>query len=110
MLQKFKLLALSAGLAFMAPTSSALDEASFEVKFNYDPVAPVEITYRNAVRTAYRACRMGSHLLPVKQALKRTCMQPVIEDFVIATGNQDLIALHETKTGRTIGETKLAAN
>ncbi|MEM7330172.1 MAG: hypothetical protein AAF437_15620 [Pseudomonadota bacterium] len=107
---RFKLLGLCAGLIVALPSASALKETRIEVAFQYDSAIPAKATYRKAERTAIKACGLNGRVLPIKRTLKRTCVDPLVEEFVIATGNPDLRAHHEKRTGRAVGSYSFAAN
>jgi len=110
MKQHLKLLALCAGMMMTLPSASALNEVPIQAAFKYDPSVPASQTYRRAERTATKACGLNGRVTPIRRSLMRTCVRPLIEEFVIATGNSDLIAFHENRTGRKVGNYSFVAN
>ncbi len=109
MRHQMKVLALCAGLFLTLPFAHALDSRPLQVAFKYDSAASVATTYRRAERTAQKACGLNGRVLPMKRALLRSCVRPLVEDFVIATGNLELAAHHEKRTGRTIRDSQFVA-
>ncbi|MEM9181368.1 MAG: hypothetical protein AAGA89_16770 [Pseudomonadota bacterium] len=110
MKQHLKLLALCAGMMMTLPSASALNEVPMQVTFKYDPALSAAQSYRRAERTATKACGLYGRVSPIRQSLMRTCVRPLVEEFVIATGDSDLIAHHENRTGRKVGNYSFVAN
>lgn len=110
MKQHLKLLALCAGMMMTLPSASALNEVPIQAAFKYDPSVPASQTYRRAERTATKACGLNGRVTPIRRSLMRTCVRPLVEEFVIATGDSDLIAYHENRTGRKVGNYSFVAN
>ncbi len=110
MKQHLKLLALCAGMMMTLPSASALNEVPIQAAFKYDPSVPASQTYRRAERTATKACGLNGRVTPIRRSLMRSCVRPLIEEFVIATGDSDLIAYHENRTGRKVSNYSFVAN
>jgi len=110
MKQHLKLFAICAALAFTIPSASALTKTQMDVTFKYQPSAPIETTYKKAHRTAYKACKLNGRLSATKRFLVRSCVQPLVEEFVITTQDPDLLAYHERRIGRTISGTRFVDN
>ena len=97
---QLKTLALCAGLFLAVPSASALPTETIDVTFSYDRSAPTEVSYRRAERTAVKACGLNGRVAPMKRALTKSCVQPLVEAFVIATGDTALRAYYEDRNGR----------
>lgn len=110
MKQQFKLFAICAALAFTVPSASAQTHDVIEATFKYNRSAPVETTYKKAQRTAYKACDLNGRLSEVKRSLVRSCVRPLVEEFVITTQDSDLLAYHERRSGRTVRGTRFVEN
>lgn len=109
MKHQLKLLALCVGMGVTLPNASAYSQEPIQVAFKYDASAPASETYRRAERTASKACGLNGRVIPIKRALMRSCVRPLVEQFVITTGNTDLIAHHEKRTGRKAGSFSFVA-
>ena len=94
-----KLLLIGSALLIPAPLSSAEQRGSMEVAIQYDRTAPIETTYNRARAIARKACQINGRVAPMKRMLERTCVSPMLAQFVLKTENQDLIAYYETRTG-----------
>ena len=105
-----KLLGVCAGLIVALPCASAANETRIEVAFQYNSAIPAKVTYHKAERTAYKACNLNGRVAPMKRIMMRTCVDPLVEKFVIATGDPDLRTHHEKRTGRAVGSYSFAAN
>ncbi|MEO1188348.1 MAG: hypothetical protein AAFW60_04680, partial [Pseudomonadota bacterium] len=110
MKHQLKLAALCAGMILSLPSASALNEVPIQAAFKYDASMPVSTTYRRAMRTASKACGLHGRVTPIRRSLTRNCVRPLIEEFVIATRNSELIAYHERRTGRKLGNDSSVAN
>ena len=99
-----KLAAVALAVCSAPIPSSAAETEQVTARFIYDRSVPVEQTYRRAIRTASKACKLNGRVAPIKRSLRRTCVRPLVEQFIIKTGNRDLIAHHEARTGQKMKE------
>ena len=99
MKQAIKLLLIGGALLIPAPLSSAEQRGSMEVAIQYDRTAPIETTYSRARAAARKACQINGRVAPMKRLLERTCVTPMLAQFVVQTENQDLIAYYERRMG-----------
>lgn len=91
--------ALGFGMALSA--AAAPSPETFTVAFSFTPDAPVEQTYADFRETARRACRDtidDIRLTPQFQRARRLCEAQLIEDAVMQSGLDRLVALHARET------------
>ena len=100
MKKAIQLLLISAALLAPAPLASAEQGDAMQVAFFYDRSAPIDKTYNRAHAVARKACQINGRVAPTKRLLKRTCVAPMLAQFVLKTKNQDLIAHYEDKMGK----------
>ena len=74
---------------------------AFEVEFKYDRTEPAAETYERAKRIARKACDLKSRQLAVKRAQKKICVAPLVEQIVIKSGDDLVLALHIEETGHS---------
>lgn len=104
MTKLLKLAAVALAVCGAPILSSAAETEQFTATFIYDRSVSVEQTYRRAMRTATKACKLNHRIAPVKRSLRRTCIRPLLEQFIIKTGDRDLITYHEARTGQKMKE------
>ncbi|MDJ0921478.1 MAG: hypothetical protein QNI84_10135 [Henriciella sp.] len=97
------------GLAMIAPQAGALNEVPMDVAFTYDRSAPVGETYLRAKRKAERVCGIHSRVPPVRRLLVRDCVLPMLNQFVLKTGDAELLAHHEERVGTKAIRTDFSA-
>jgi hypothetical protein len=100
MKQAIPLLLISAALLTSAPLASAEQGDPMQVAFKYDRSAPIDKTYNRARAVARKACQINGRVAPTKRLLKRTCVAPMLAQFVLKTQNQELIAHYEDRMGK----------
>lgn len=94
-----KLLLISIALLIPAPLSSAEQGDPIQVAIKYDRTAPIVTSYNRARSVARKACQINGRVAPMKRSLERTCVTPILAQFVLKTENQDLIAYYEDRMG-----------
>ncbi|MFN3214173.1 MAG: hypothetical protein ACE37M_13800 [Henriciella sp.] len=110
MKKTLQLVLIGAALLMTTPIVSAQLYEPVTVSFEYDRSAPIKTTYRNALKQTEKACGLNREIAPMKRALKRTCVTPILEQFVLATQDQDLIAFYERKNNVHITANRIAAH
>lgn len=100
MRKAIQLLLISSALLATAPLASAEQGDTMQVAFKYDRSAPIKTTYNRARAVARKACQINGRVAPTKRLLKRTCVAPMLAQFVLKTQNQDLIAHYEDRMGK----------
>ena len=86
-------------LASVSTLQAAADDDLMRVEIKYDSTAPVGKTYSRARLVARKACQINGRIAPMKRLLEKTCVEPIIAQFVLQTEDQDLIDLYEDKMG-----------
>lgn len=99
MKQAIKLLLISGVLTTTAPLVSAEQGDPMQIAFKYDRTAPIDKTYNRARSIARKACEINGRVAPMKRLLERTCVGPMLAQFVLQTEDEDLIAHYEAKMG-----------
>lgn len=94
--------------ALVAPVTVGADTVeTFEIEFSYDPAETVIETYDRAKRTARKACKLKPQPMTVKRAQMRVCVDPLVEQIVLKSGDQFLMAHHADKTGQSPEQVQL---
>lgn len=86
-------------LASVSTLQAAADDDLMRVEIKYDSTAPVGKTYSRARLVARKACQINGRVLPMRRLLEKTCVAPLLSQFVLQTENQDLIAYYERRMG-----------
>ena len=107
--QVMKLIFIFGALLISAPFASAERSEPMNVAFKYDRTASIETTFKQARKTARRACQVNGRLAPMKRVLERDCVRPMLEQFILGTQNQDLITYYEEKTGKPVTDNRIVA-
>ena len=110
MKKTLQLVLIGAAMLMTTPIVNAEWYEPVTVSFEYDRTAPVKTTYRKALKRTEKACELNRQIAPMKRALKRTCVIPILEQFVLATKDQDLIAFYERRNNVQISANRLAAH
>jgi hypothetical protein len=97
----FKIAALVfSGLALCGTAFAETD--TFQAKFTFNKNLSAEANYANFQRTAAKACRVDVRIvggLANKIRIETDCKARLMADAVVASGKQDMIALHAARTG-----------
>ena len=109
MKQVMKLILIGGALLISTPFGNAERSEPMTVAFKYDRTASIETTFNKARKTARKACQINGRLVPLKRVLERDCVTPMLEQFVLGTKNQDLVAYYEEKTGKPITGNRFVA-
>ena len=104
-----KLALICFATASFIPVAVAKPIENVQARITYNADASPGQIYHRARMAIRKACKLSSEIGPVRQAQNRTCVLPMLDDFVARVGNPDLLALHETRTGRQVSRTHLAS-
>lgn len=110
MKKTLQLVLIGAAMLMTTPIVNAEWHEPVTVSFEYDRTDPIKTTYRNAEKKTKKACRLNGHIAPMKRRLMRTCVRPILEQFVLATQDQELIAHYERRNNVQISDVRIAAH
>ena len=86
-------------LASVSTLPAAADDDPMRVEIKYDRTAPVDTTFNRARAIARKACQINGRVAPMKRLLEKTCVAPLLSQYVLQTENQELIAYYERRLG-----------
>ncbi len=95
---KVMAIGIAASLTSMMMWADPIEK--FEIEFAYDARESTAQTYQRAQRMARKACQIGSRQMAVKRAQSRICVAPLVEQIVVKSGDELLLAMHAEETGR----------
>lgn len=102
----------TAVISVICAAGVAYAEDSVTTAFNYDPNAPIEVTYSEFRETAKQACaiknfrRVGDPMRKFKY--ERACQKDLLDQVVEATQSRALIALHRGQESNSDTPQRLA--
>ena len=86
-------------LASVSTLHAAAEDDPMRVEIKYDRTAPISKSYSRALSVARKACQVNGRLVEMKRYLEKTCVAPIVAQFVLQTENQELIAYYERRMG-----------
>ena len=89
---------LIAGMPVNAMAHEAPKTVEIEIDRSHSPAR----IYRRAERQAKRHCKVNRRELTTRWHRIQTCVQPILAEFVLGAKIEELLELHEKRTGRSL--------